>query len=59
MGPAEGPHLYGSLGSIAEGFVYENGESRQGRAAEEGKGGQEEEKAAEATSAGTGGGHRQ
>ena len=38
--------------------VCEGGESHQGRAAEEGEGGQEEEEAAEAIGVGMGGGHR-
>ena len=41
MGSAEGPHLHRSLGTIADGFIREGGESRRGRAAEEGEGGQE------------------
>ena len=47
MGPAEGPHLYGSPNAIAEGFVREGDKSCRGRAAEEGEGGQEEEEVAE------------
>ena len=58
MEPAKGPHPHGSLGSIPKGFVHEGGELRRGRAAEEGKGGQEEEEATEATGVGIGGGHR-
>ena len=57
--PAEGPHLHGSPGAVAEGFVREGGESRQGRAAEKGEGGQEEEEAAEAAGMGMRGGHQQ
>ena len=56
-GPAEGPHPHGSLGAVAEGFNYEDDKMCQGRAAEEGEGGQEEEEAAEAVGAGTRGGH--
>ena len=58
-GSADGPHLHGSPGTFAEGFVYEGSESCRGRAAEEGEGGQEEKEAAEAVGAGTGGGHQQ
>jgi len=54
MGPAKGPHLHGSPGTVAEGFVHEGSESRRGRAAEEGEGGQEEEEAAKVAGAGTG-----
>ena len=46
-----------SPGSAAEGFGREGGESRQGRATEEGEGGQEEEEEAEATGVGMRGGH--
>ena len=54
-GPAEGPHLHGSPGAVAEGFIHEGGESCRRRATKEGKGGQEEEEAAKAIGAGTGG----
>ena len=57
--PAEGPHLHGSPDAICKGFIHEGGESRRGRAAEEGKGGQEEEEAAEAIGAGARGGDQQ
>ena len=57
MGLAEGPHLHGSPDAIAEGFICEGGESRRGRAAEEGEGGQEEEEAVEAIGVGARGGH--
>ena len=56
-GLAEGPCPHGPLGFVAEGFVREGGESHQGRAAEEGEGGQEEEAAPEAMGAGMRGGH--
>ena len=56
-GLAEGPHLHRSPGTVAEGFIREGGESRRGRTAEEGEGGQEEEEAAEAVGTGMGGGH--
>ena len=56
-GPAEGPHLYGSPGAIAEGFVREGSTLCQGRAAEEGEGGKEEEEATEVVGMGTRGGH--
>ena len=59
VGLAEGPHLHGSPGVVAEGSIREGDESRRGRAAKEGEGGQEEEQAAEAASMGTRGGHRQ
>ena len=58
-GPAKGPHPHGSPGTTAEGFNREDSESRRGRVAEEGEGGQEEEEAAEATGVGMRGGHRQ
>ena len=58
VGPAEGPHLHGSLSVVAKGFIHEGSESRQGRAAKEGEGGQEEEEGAEAAGAGMRGGHR-
>ena len=38
-GPAKGPHLHGSPGTVAEGFVHLGGELRRGRAAKEGEGG--------------------
>ena len=56
-GPAEGPHPHGSPDAATEGFGHEGSESRRGRAAEEGEGGQEEEEAAEAVGMGTRGGH--
>ena len=56
-GPAKGPHPHGSPSFVAEGFGREGSESRRGRAAEEGEGGQEEEEAAEATGVGMRGGH--
>ena len=46
VGSAKGPHLHGSPGTIAEGFIHEGSKSCQGRAAKEGEGGQEEEEAA-------------
>ena len=51
-GTAKGSHPHGSPGSIAEGFVHEGSESCQGRAAEEGEGGQEEEEAVEVAGVG-------
>ena len=58
VGPTEGPHPHGSSSPIAEGFVHEGGESRRGRAAEEGEGGQEEEEATKVVGAGMRGGHQ-
>ena len=42
-GLAGGPHPHGSPGAVAERFGREDGESRRGRVAEEGEGGQEED----------------
>ena len=56
-GPIEGPHHHGSPGAIVEGFGHEDGESRRGRASEEGEGGQEEEEAAKVMDTGMRGGH--
>ena len=56
-GLAKGPHPHGSPDATAEGFDHEGDKSHRGRAAEEGEGGQEEEEVAEATGAGTRGGH--
>ena len=55
--PAEGPLSHGSPGAATEGFGREDGESLQGRAAEEGEGGQEEEEAVEAIGTRMRGGH--
>ena len=57
VGLAKGPHPHASPSATAEGFSHEGGELRRGRAAEEGEGGQEEEKAVEAIGIGTRGGH--
>ena len=57
VGLSKGAHPHGSHGAAAKGFGREGGKSRRGRAAEEGKGGQEEEEATEAAGMGTRGGH--
>ena len=56
-GPAKGPHPHRLPGAATEGFGHEGGESRRGRVAKEGEGGQEEEEAAGAADVGMRGGH--
>ena len=56
-GLVEVPHPHGSPDVAVEGFGHEGDESRRGRAAKEGEGGQEEEEATKVVGVGMRGGH--